>query len=747
MKKFSHAIPALHEAEGAVKSELQKSYAEYFKAKLAKFDAKSPAELTPEQKTEFFNEITKDWTRGEGATKAGQADVEEHGVKESTVNESKDIENVKVDSTYVIVDGELNFVKNKYEYEPNDSKQPLVIGIDNIIKAGYLKTGVKDELPVKESTVNEGNERLLKQSKLSSAEYQLAKKVKGFDDKQYAWNSDEDLYVKVDESLNEGAATPEELASFITKQEKHFAAFLKPKKLTATVDGKVVTIKPGSGSFTITVDYAKSTIDTTGKPAWPESTSYIEIMEYVKTTKFKLNESVVNEGRIKAPTALEDIVKGRTSRAEGIKISKDLADHYLTWLRTSAYGTKQGKDLPLDMVIKASFSWGIERGLDPKLKDELAKLKETINESLVTEADIKSEDDFKEYAMNLLKKAHPDDFDEAKANATIDGILKKCDGDFGAAVGMITSYLGESTVTEREETQIGTHKYQGKTYPLYTDDEHNHYIKVNGRIIEINESVDEGIGTIALGIMLAWAGLKLLGVVSKKVLGNIASNIEIAPDKLKQLTSELGMKVAQETGNGAALVLGSFLKIDLDKKIDSGEIKTVNELEKAMKAYLTANESAEYIVNDLNEGECPMCKCDPCECYTNENVSINEAADVTEYLDEVRKSLPQLEDLIKKKLGFAPKLAVAQKGNAKLEITSNDLTNELGKTLVKTLFAKIEIGFWGGNVTGDGKTIWFNPKVWYEHPSGGSNGCDFVWESLWWDLASKKWVEGRSIIK
>ena len=83
MKKFSQAIPALHEAEGAAKSELQKSYAEYFKAKLNKFGAKSPAELTPEQKSEFFKEITKDWTRGEGATKAGQADVEEHGIKES----------------------------------------------------------------------------------------------------------------------------------------------------------------------------------------------------------------------------------------------------------------------------------------------------------------------------------------------------------------------------------------------------------------------------------------------------------------------------------------------------------------------------------------------------------------------------------------------------------------------------------------------------------------------------------------
>jgi hypothetical protein len=332
MKKFSQAIPALHEAEGAAKSELQKSYAEYFKAKLNKFGAKSPADLTPEQKTEFFNEITKDWNRGEGATKAGQADIEEHGVKESEV---------------------------------------------------------------------------------------------------------------------------------------------------------------------------------------------------------------------------------------------------------------------------------------------------------VNEAEVKSEAEFKEYAMALLKKAHPDDFDEAKADATIEGILKKCDGDFGAAVGMITSSLGESAA---------------------------------------------------------------------------------------------------------------------------------------------------------NEGECPMCKCDPCKCYTNEGNAfgdavkkakeagekefefqgktykveeseagapndLNEGADVTPYLDEVKKALPQLEDLIKKKLGFAPKLTADKKGNDRIFIQSSDLMNELGKTLVKTLFTKIEIGFWGGNVTGDGKSIWFNPKIWYEHPSGGSNGADFIWDSLWWDLASKKWIEGRSLIK
>jgi len=56
---------------------------------------------------------------------------------------------------------------------------------------------------------------------------------------------------------------------------------------------------------------------------------------------------------------------------------------------------------------------------------------------------------------------------------------------------MLTSSLGESYVTEREEAQIGTHRYQGKTYPLYVDDEHNKYIKVNGRMIEIDESLSQ----------------------------------------------------------------------------------------------------------------------------------------------------------------------------------------------------------------------------------------------------------------
>jgi hypothetical protein len=115
-------------------------------------------------------------------------------------------------------------------------------------------------------------------------------------------------------------------------------------------------------------------------------------------------------------------------------------------------------------------------------------------------------------------------------------------------------------------------------------------------------------------------------------------------------------------------------------------------------------------------------------------------------LDEVKDALPKLEELIKKAIGTKPTLEVKAASKGRLEITSGDLINDLGKTLVKTLFKEISIGFWGGNVTSDGKTIWFNPKIWYQHPSGGTNGTDFVWDSLWYNLEKKEWITGRSII-
>lgn len=64
------------------------------------------------------------------------------------------------------------------------------------------------------------------------------------------------------------------------------------------------------------------------------------------------------------------------------------------------------------------------------------------NESLVAEAEVTSDEEFKEYAFSVLKKAFGDDFDEDKAGEVVDGLISKNSGDYGAMVGALKSSLG-----------------------------------------------------------------------------------------------------------------------------------------------------------------------------------------------------------------------------------------------------------------------------------------------------------------
>lgn len=76
MKKFTEWVNLVREAEEAKKSELQKSYQDYFQAKLAKFGVESPADLDEEKKKEFFNEISADWDNGKGVKPSAEKEVE-----------------------------------------------------------------------------------------------------------------------------------------------------------------------------------------------------------------------------------------------------------------------------------------------------------------------------------------------------------------------------------------------------------------------------------------------------------------------------------------------------------------------------------------------------------------------------------------------------------------------------------------------------------------------------------------------
>ena len=86
-----------------------------------------------------------------------------------------------------------------------------------------------------------------------------------------------------------------------------------------------------------------------------------------------------------------------------------------------------------------------EFGFATLSEDEMEELinsnPKLVKESAVTEAEIKSDDEFKEYAFTVLQKAFGEDFDEAKAQEVVDGILGKVDGDYGKAAGILQASL------------------------------------------------------------------------------------------------------------------------------------------------------------------------------------------------------------------------------------------------------------------------------------------------------------------
>lgn len=81
-----------------------------------------------------------------------------------------------------------------------------------------------------------------------------------------------------------------------------------------------------------------------------------------------VGEDDVNEARVSAKKLLQSVVDGETKEVEGIKLSKEMAEAYLNWLRMSPFGKKYGK-LPFNKLFKASFRWGLHRHADEKSKE------------------------------------------------------------------------------------------------------------------------------------------------------------------------------------------------------------------------------------------------------------------------------------------------------------------------------------------------------------------------------------------
>lgn len=173
----------------------------------------------------------------------------------------------------------------------------------------------------------------------------------------------------------------------------------------------------------------------------------------------------------------------------GPKTIKEILDKYYSDIANAAgwsgIGIVEGTALYLESIK--------EEAAGQSLLTAFNLMFEGVTETgtVVNEAEIKSDDEFKEYAFSVLKKAFGADFDEAKAGEVVNGILKKSDGDYGAAVGMLTSSLGESVTNEAFNANYWEdyHETAGKT-----ENPNGMQLQqiVSGRVEDWNDNNEDG---------------------------------------------------------------------------------------------------------------------------------------------------------------------------------------------------------------------------------------------------------------
>ena len=114
-------------------------------------------------------------------------------------------------------------------------------------------------------------------------------------------------------------------------------------------------------------------------------------------------------------------------------------------------------------------------------------------------------------------------------------------------------------------------------------------------------------------------------------------------------------------------------------------------------------------------------------------------------LEKVKKNLKGLELIINMKtmIDCAGKLKVEleenRNGSFTFRISSDSLRNQLDP-LSRQILKDIIFYFWGGSLVDENTKIWFSPKVSYQHVIGGSNGCDVIWNNLWFDIETETWI-------
>jgi hypothetical protein len=111
-------------------------------------------------------------------------------------------------------------------------------------------------------------------------------------------------------------------------------------------------------------------------------------------------------------------------------------------------------------------------------------------------------------------------------------------------------------------------------------------------------------------------------------------------------------------------------------------------------------------------------------------------------LEMVTKALPQLQSEIKRIAGIELKLsAILQKTDYydySIRIQSADFANQLDG-FAASLFEEVKFKTWGGRIS-DNRELCFFPKIEFSGWGGGSNGMDYIWNTIWFNTESGQFI-------
>ena len=107
---------------------------------------------------------------------------------------------------------------------------------------------------------------------------------------------------------------------------------------------------------------------------------------------------------------------------------------------------------------------------------------------------------------------------------------------------------------------------------------------------------------------------------------------------------------------------------------------------------------------------------------------------------QIEEHIGDLESYISNILGVDVKLSI-KASPRRIEIESDNLLPKLKDKMWYCLYKEIIFATWGGNYSEKDNAIWFDPKLLWEHATGGSNGHDIAGiSSIWFKLDTNEWV-------